>query len=422
MIGRILILLLGWFFIGCTPAPVAEPELAVATRAVLTREVETTPINAPTSTWTVTPVIADTATAVPMQTPSSTPLPSPTPISTLSAVWNPTNTPLPSSSPVPSPTPWPTPETSGLPIPETSLLASSIRAVAFLTEDFAWGVGENGYIGYWDSHKWTQIASPTQETLNDVEFIASDNGWAVGENLTLLHWDGYSWTLMYTYGERPYYNYVFEAVDFASPTEIWAVGLVDSEGGSGSYIARWQKIDNQWQAIESGHGCYCVFTDIVMLSPQDGWIVGINQNDLSALTLHWDGNSWEFVPNPGSAAGSWLYSVSAVSSNNVWALGLSGGGTYGSSVVYQWSGTDWLEKGIRNMGLTRILMTAEDYGVVIGYLRLHCWDGRTWIWDPEGDAKDIFASPSERLWLLTNSGQLRSFACNSDNFDLGDMK
>lgn len=343
----------------------------------------------------------------------------PTPVS--NEVLSPTGTPFPSDSTVFSPAPWSTPDTSSLPSPEISLPASSIKAVELLTEDFAWGVGENGYIGYWDSHKWTQIASPTQEALNDVEFIASDNGWAVGENSTMLHWDGNGWELMYSdNSESPYYQYVLKAVDFASNDDIWAVGLVNSEGGLGPYVIRWQKIDGSWQQVVTESICYCAFTDIQMLSPDDGWIVGISESDGMGLTLRWNGTSWESIPNPGVDKRTWLYSVSAVSPDNAWALGLSGGSSYDNSVVYHWNGTEWSEKGVGNMGLTRILMLAEDNGVVIGYLRLHCWDGQTWTWDPEGDAKDIFASPSGRLWLLTNSGQLRSFACSAGDF--GDMK
>jgi hypothetical protein len=60
--------------------------------------------------------------------------------------------------------------------------------------------------------------------------------------------------------------------------------------------------------------------------------------------IHWDGTQWSVVHTPNPVAGSALYGVSAVSSNNVWAVGVvyqtSNGANY-DTLVEHWNGTSW---------------------------------------------------------------------------------
>jgi hypothetical protein len=62
------------------------------------------------------------------------------------------------------------------------------------------------------------------------------------------------------------------------------------------------------------------------------------------LIQHFDGNTWNIVPNPNrrNATISQLHSVSAVSANDVWAVGSSHDGTLPSRTLIQhWDGAQW---------------------------------------------------------------------------------
>jgi len=217
-------------------------------------------------------------------------------------------------------------------------------AEAWVTDRFAWAVGENGYIGYGDGRTWTQIGSPTEETLNDVAFISADNGWAVGENSTMLHWDGTGWTLMYSYGERPYYDYILEQVEFASPADVWAIGGINSEGPGGGLIFHWQWNGQEWinGEVETPN-CPCWFGDILMLSETDGWVVGGDER--AAFTMHWDGTVWSVIPNPyDDNSGSWLNTLRGTASDDIWAEGVKQVHRYKTEpLLLHWNGTEWQE-------------------------------------------------------------------------------
>lgn len=60
-------------------------------------------------------------------------------------------------------------------------------------------------------------------------------------------------------------------------------------------------------------------------SASDAWAVGyydISTNQDRSLVLHWDGSAWTQVPSPNPATlTNELYGVSAISANDVWAVG-----------------------------------------------------------------------------------------------------
>ncbi|HYO48276.1 MAG TPA: hypothetical protein VEW94_00385, partial [Chloroflexia bacterium] len=68
--------------------------------------------------------------------------------------------------------------------------------------------------------------------------------------------------------------------------------------------------------------------DVDALAPNDIWAVGeyYDENNYTpdtALTMHWDGTQWTIVPTPEAPASArlTLYGVSALSPNDVWAVG-----------------------------------------------------------------------------------------------------
>ena len=77
------------------------------------------------------------------------------------------------------------------------------------------------------------------------------------------------------------------------------------------------------------------------LSPNDVWAVGSYQNQTGGVhteTIHWDGTQWNIVPSADLGSPSQLYAISALSTNDVWAVG-----DYSSyyAMTEHWNGTQW---------------------------------------------------------------------------------
>ena len=90
------------------------------------------------------------------------------------------------------------------------------------------------------------------------------------------------------------------------------------------------------------------------VGPNDIWAVGQRYGDESAfgdttLTMHYDGSTWSEVPSPNPLTNNandqnWLTSVSAVSANDIWAVGRYGdhdGGPLDETLIEHWNGSQW---------------------------------------------------------------------------------
>ena len=85
-------------------------------------------------------------------------------------------------------------------------------------------------------------------------------------------------------------------------------------------------------------------------SANDAWAVGWSQDPggpqyvKRTLIQHFNGSSWDIVSSPNQRGDtlSQLFSVAAVSANNVWAVGSSNNGSLPSRTLIQhWDGTQW---------------------------------------------------------------------------------
>src|SRR5205085_2227993 len=81
------------------------------------------------------------------------------------------------------------------------------------------------------------------------------------------------------------------------------------------------------------------------ISSNDAWAVGeYYLGSEQTLMEHWDGVQWSIVssPNPPGSHGTILYGVSAISSNDVWAVGDYGGDNYLTlTLIEHWDGVQW---------------------------------------------------------------------------------
>jgi hypothetical protein len=89
---------------------------------------------------------------------------------------------------------------------------------------------------------------------------------------------------------------------------------------------------------------------VAAISASNAWAVGWSQDPNGppyvkrTLIQHFNGSTWDIVNSPKRRGDtlSQLYSVAAVSANNVWAVGSSNDGTLPSRTMIQhWDGTQW---------------------------------------------------------------------------------
>ena len=89
-----------------------------------------------------------------------------------------------------------------------------------------------------------------------------------------------------------------------------------------------------------------VLEGVTALSKQDIWTVGGHNdfNNTHHLTLaeNWNGSKWNVSPTVDKSSENELLAVSAVSANDVWAVGTyQKGSTPGKSLTEHWNGTNW---------------------------------------------------------------------------------
>ncbi|MDQ3704349.1 MAG: S-layer homology domain-containing protein [Chloroflexota bacterium] len=95
-----------------------------------------------------------------------------------------------------------------------------------------------------------------------------------------------------------------------------------------------------------------VLNDVSAVSENDVWAVGnyTDTNNLRrTLTMHWNGSSWSIIPSPSPLNYSSLEAVSARASNDVWAVGWSRDNEsptesqIAQPLVLHWDGSSWSE-------------------------------------------------------------------------------
>jgi hypothetical protein len=237
---------------------------------------------------------------------------------------------------------------------------SHLDGVAAISATDAWAVGvdgqkqkRKGLIEHWDGTAWTRVSNPVGPGwLTSVSAVASKDVWAVGNangRLPLIeHWDGTAWTAV-TAAPVPFGSW-FTGVAAVSADDVWAVGArFNAKYKTRTLVEHWD--GTRWTQVpcpSPGPGGYhgSVLTSVSAVSSDDVWAVGDYEPDVDAqektLTVHWDGTAWSRVasPNPGGAAANLLLSVSATSASDVWTAGyyLDHGK---SSLIEHWDGTRW---------------------------------------------------------------------------------
>jgi hypothetical protein len=118
---------------------------------------------------------------------------------------------------------------------------------------------------------------------------------------------------------------------------VWAVG--DQTAGNGTLIEHWN--GTSWSVVSGAKVPKGSFlAGVTAVSANDVWAVGNQPGSTSILDSfieHWNGTSWSVVATPTFPNGSQLKGVSADSANDVWAVGTANS----VGLVEHWNVQTW---------------------------------------------------------------------------------
>lgn len=244
----------------------------------------------------------------------------------------------------------------------------TLHAVAALSSADQWAVGSwaqypdaysfHTLVEHWDaaSDAWAFVPSPNAAVLNSylygVAAVAADDVWAVGGsdgsgsayNSLVEHWDGTSWSIV----PAASFPGVLYAVVTLGPDNVWAVGTENYPGRG--LIEHWD--GTTWTATYLRFAA--LLRGVTAVDQRTIWAVGqrygrTNPFGDTTLTMRFNGAVWQPVPSPNPLSRNdtdqnWLTSVSAVSANDVWAVGRYGNhdlGPLDQTLIEHWNGSRW---------------------------------------------------------------------------------
>jgi hypothetical protein len=167
-------------------------------------------------------------------------------------------------------------------------------------------------------------------------------------NRTLAeHWNGTSWSIVPTPNVGLGDNFL-QSVVAISPTAVWAVGHYDDGAGlHRTLIERWD--GTAWTIVPSpnvGTSSNWLYS-VSAGSAKNVWAVGTyydtTTHALQTLTVRWNGRTWRMAPSPNSGTGltNILLNVGGVAVDRAWAVGFTVGTSGLQALIEQWNGVNW---------------------------------------------------------------------------------
>jgi hypothetical protein len=210
--------------------------------------------------------------------------------------------------------------------------------------------------------RWNEVPSsgqpyPNYNYLYDVDAVSGSDIWAVGQygpsfreaalgdstQTLVLHWNGAEWSIVPSPNVGT--GSALFGVAAVSSDDVWAVGYsYDGTTATESTLTlHWN--GTQWNVVASPNtqANFNQMTSVSALSANDVWAVGYYRDQSGnafPLTLHWNGVEWSIVAVPAVQGAGYLQDVEAISSNNVWAVGAYAGNP-SQTLVLHWNGTQW---------------------------------------------------------------------------------
>ncbi len=230
-----------------------------------------------------------------------------------------------------------------VPNPSSPLYYYNLFDASAVSASDIWAVGSSldmhgklqSLTEHWDGTGWSVVPNPGLVELDAVEAVSTDDVWVSG-NYLIEHWDSTQWSIAHISDGN------MLGLAAVSANDIWGVGGSYRGGNqSATLIEHWN--GKRWVQVQSPTpvGAYQGLWGVTAISANNVWAVGSYdkvdlKGDLKSQTLieHWDGKVWSIVPSPSSKSDlNALYAVTATSANDVWATG--------DHLIEHWDGTTW---------------------------------------------------------------------------------
>lgn len=206
-----------------------------------------------------------------------------------------------------------------------------------------------------------------------------------------------------------------------SPTDAWAVGSTTTGKHVKTLIEHWD--GTAWTRVSSpnpGGSHVSELEAVTAISPDDVWAVGLFNSHQGhgegspnvTLTEHWDGTQWSWVqsPNDPTAYESALHAVAATGPDDVWAVGSyrydeeSGP----AAIALHWNGSAWTEVSTPDPDSEDfhavVAVSATDAWAAGYYSTLDHYNGTTWAQKRGiGDVQAMSASGASDIWAVFGS-------------------
>jgi hypothetical protein len=196
---------------------------------------------------------------------------------------------------------------------------------------------------------------PVTNQLLAIDAVSEKDVWAVGwaqvpngppyvKRTLIQHLDGGAWNIVPSPNPRNDTISVLYSVSATSANHVWAVGSTnDGKLPSRTLIERWD--GTQWSIVPSPSPDSQLneLRGVAALATDNVWAIGYRGGTSSAtpletLILHWDGTRWSQVQSPNiSGGGNQLFGITAISANDIWAVGSAGG----APLAMRWNGNAW---------------------------------------------------------------------------------
>jgi hypothetical protein len=191
--------------------------------------------------------------------------------------------------------------------------------------------------------------------LAGVSAASLTDAWAVGAyypgsstvlNTLAHHFDGTRWTAFPLPNVGVEEN-VLDAVSMPAPGKAWAVGyFVNGKFQQQTLVEHFD--GSVWSVVPSPSpgALQNILYGVAAISDSDVWAVGAQQDANSlwhTLTEHWNGSVWSEVKSVDAGVnGNQLYSVRALGTKDVYAVGQqAGAGFPNKALIEHWNGSTW---------------------------------------------------------------------------------
>jgi len=248
----------------------------------------------------------------------------------------------------------------------------NLVGVAALASNNVWGVGSFVNAGGRSVEAVEQFDGQAWHVIRDVNLIGRNLGGVVGsEALTSIsalgpndiwaagyigieppcdcivpfieHFDGTQWKLsgVLLNNNSPDNFQFLQGISAISDSDVWAVGYESLNGALNGAAQIFHFDGTRWTLAASPSGPTARFNAVTAIASDNVWAVGVNNQQ--TLIAHFDGKQWQTVASPNTKdINNILSGISAVSPTSVWAVGqhFQGFGT-GKVLVLHFDGSHW---------------------------------------------------------------------------------